>query len=39
MSEALMQKFENDVKKRGRLMRFALVLDQMLNVLIWNGPR
>ncbi len=39
MSEALIQKFENDVKKRGRLMRFALVLDQMLNVLIWNGSQ
>jgi len=32
-------KFEQDVKKRSRLMRFLLVLDQMFNVLIWNGSQ
>ena len=32
-------KFENDMKKRSRLMRFLLVLDQMLNVVLWNGSQ
>ena len=32
-------KFNNDVKKRSRLMRFLLVLDQMLNVIFWNGSQ
>lgn len=35
--EILIEKFENDIKKRTRLMRFLLVLDQMGNVLFWNG--
>lgn len=35
----LVWKFEYDVKKRSRLKRFLLVLDQMLNVLIWNGSQ
>lgn len=33
------EKFEKDVKKRSRLMRFLLVLDQMFNVLLWNGSQ
>lgn len=37
--EELIKKFENDVKKRSRLMRFLLVLDQTLNVLLWNGSQ
>lgn len=32
-------KFDNDAKKRSRFMRFALVLDQMFNVLLWNGSQ
>lgn len=39
MKEALIQKFENDVKKRSRLFRFLLVLDQMCNVIFWNGSQ
>ena len=35
--EVLVRKFENDVQKRSRLMRFLLVLDQMMNVVFWNG--
>lgn len=35
----LIKKFENDVKKRSRAMRFLLVLDQMFNVLLWNGSQ
>lgn len=35
----LIKKFENDVKKRSRTMRFLLVLDQMFNVLLWNGSQ
>jgi len=37
--EQLIKKFEQDVKKRSRLMRFLLVLDQMLNVIFWNGSQ
>lgn len=39
MNQNLIEKFENDVKKRTRLMRFLLVLDQMLNVIFWNGSQ
>ena len=35
----LYSKFDNDVRKRSRFMRFALVLDQMFNVLLWNGSQ
>ncbi len=27
------------MNKRGRTMRFLLVLDQMFNVLLWNGSQ
>ena len=36
---ALIQKFERDVAKRTRWYRFLLVLDQMGNVLFWNGSQ
>ena len=36
---ALYAKFDNDMKKRNRAMRFLLALDQMFNVLIWNGSQ
>ena len=32
-------KFKHDTKKRSRLMRSILVLDQMLNVIFWNGSQ
>ena len=35
----LIEKFELDVKKRSRLNRFLLVLDQMFNVILWNGSQ
>ena len=35
----LIEKFENDIKKRSRLNRFLLVLDQMFNVILWNGSQ
>ena len=35
----LIEKFENDVQKRSRFMRFLLSLDQMGNVLFWNGSQ
>lgn len=35
----LIAKFEADKQKRTRLMRFILVLDQMCNVLFWNGSQ
>ena len=35
----LVAKFENDVVKRSRLNRFILAVDQMGNVLFWNGSQ
>ena len=37
--QELIKKFENDVKKRSRIERLLLVIDQFLNVLIWNGSQ
>ena len=37
--EMLIAKFENDVKKRNRWYRFLLALDQMGNVVFWNGSQ
>ena len=37
--EILFAKFDRDVQKRSRLMRFLLSLDQMGNVLFWNGSQ
>lgn len=39
MTDELVNKFENDIKKRTRFMRFLLVLDQMGNVIFWNGSQ
>ena len=39
MTDELVNKFENDIKKRTRFMRFLLVLDQMVNVIFWNGSQ
>jgi hypothetical protein len=39
VNKVLINKFENDIKKRTRLMRFFLVLDQMGNVIFWNGSQ
>ena len=36
---ALCKKFDKDMAKRTRWMRFLLVLDQMFNVLLWNGSQ
>lgn len=38
-TQELYKKFDNDVDKRTRLMRFILVLDQMFNVIVWNGSQ
>ena len=35
----LVTKFKDDVKKRHYLLRLALVVDQLFNVLIWNGSQ
>jgi len=32
-------KFDRDMKKRSRGMRFLLALDQMFNVLVFNGSQ
>lgn len=39
MTQKLIEKFENDMAKRTRFMRFLLVLDQMGNVIFWNGSQ
>ena len=35
----LIEKFEYDVQKRSRIFRILLVLDQLGNVLFWNGSQ
>ena len=30
-------KFELDVLEKSRIMRLLLIMDQMLNVIVWNG--
>lgn len=37
--EKLYKKFDKDMTKRSRFMRFLLVLDQMFNVLLLNGSQ
>ena len=37
--QELFDKFDNDMSKRTRFMRFLLVLDQMFNVLLLNGSQ
>lgn len=37
--DILYAKFDRDVAKRSRGFRFLLVLDQMMNVLLWNGSQ
>lgn len=39
MSKELIEKFENDRKKRSRLNRILLIFDQMCNVIFWNGSQ
>lgn len=39
MSLELIKKFENDRKKRTRFMRVVLALDQLCNVIFWNGSQ
>lgn len=38
-SELLFIKFDKDVETRSRLNRFLLALDQLLNVVFWNGSQ
>lgn len=37
--DTLIDKFEQDVKKRSRGLRLLLALDQFFNVLLWNGSQ
>lgn len=39
MTDDLIEKFEKDKQKRTRLLRLLLVLDQMCNVIFWNGSQ
>lgn len=39
MKKTLIEKFENDIRKRSRIKRLLLVIDQMGNVLFWNGSQ
>jgi hypothetical protein len=36
---ALVEKFKYDISKRSRLARTLLVIDQMCNVIFWNGSQ
>ena len=38
-NKILIDKFKNDVKKRSRFFRLLLVLDQLGNVLFFNGSQ
>ena len=37
--DILVEKFNRDVVKRSRVMRLLLVIDQLGNVLLWNGSQ
>lgn len=37
--ELLFKKFEYDKAKRSRILRFLLALDQLFNVLLFNGSQ
>ena len=37
--KALIEKFENDVKKRSYILRLLLAIDQLFNVMLWNGSQ
>ena len=37
--DELIEKFEEDVKKRSRVLRLLIALDQFFNVLLWNGSQ
>jgi len=39
MQDELIKKFELDMKKRSRFMRFLICIDQLFNVLILNGSQ
>ena len=39
MTKTLIEKFENDIRKRSRIKRLLLVIDQLGNVLFWNGSQ
>ena len=39
MKSELIKKFERDMEKRSRFMRFLLSIDQLFNVLILNGSQ
>ena len=37
--EILYKKFDRDVAKRSRFLRILLALDQLFNVIFWNGSQ
>lgn len=37
--KALIEKFENDIEKRSYILRVLLSLDQLFNVVLWNGSQ
>lgn len=37
--KVLYAKFDRDVSKRRRIMRFVIAIDQLFNVLFWNGSQ
>jgi len=39
VKKLLVEKFENDMKKRTWFFRILLVVDQLFNVILWNGSQ
>jgi len=39
MDKKLYEKFDKDIAKRTRLKRLLLALDQLANVIFWNGSQ
>ena len=37
--EEFIEKFNEDVKEKSRVKRLLIALDQIFNVLIWNGSQ
>lgn len=37
--DALISKFDRDMKNRSWILRVLLVIDQMFNVILWNGSQ
>ncbi len=39
MRDIFIEKFEKDIQNRSRAKRVLIALDQLINVLLWNGSQ